>query len=147
MCYCLQTCPCFNSRISRPGARGENWCMPVWAQVVWGRITDWTDSFCEIGLPPYGLLLRARALGSPQQAFHWTSWTSSICMMSLSICPSGFNSSKSLHQGDFRKMFEETSYACCFIFLLKIRIPRWAKMNNKWWRPPLFKSSNFYLFG
>lgn len=23
----------------------------------WGRITDWTDDFCEIGLPLYGLLL------------------------------------------------------------------------------------------
>ena len=34
--------------------------------MVWGRVTDWTDSFCEIGLPLYGLLLRARALGSPQ---------------------------------------------------------------------------------
>ena len=40
--------------------------MSVWAQVVWGRVTDWTDSFCEIGLPLYGLLFRARALGSPQ---------------------------------------------------------------------------------
>ena len=34
--------------------------------MVWGRVTDWTDSLCEIGLPLYGLLLRARALGSPQ---------------------------------------------------------------------------------
>ena len=34
--------------------------------MVWGRVTDWTDSVCEIGLPLYGLLLRARALGSPQ---------------------------------------------------------------------------------
>ena len=37
--------------------------------MVWGRVTDWTDSFCEIGLPLYGLLLRARALGSPQPMF------------------------------------------------------------------------------
>ena len=36
---------------------------------MWGRITDWTDSFCEIGLPLYGLLLRARALGSPQKQY------------------------------------------------------------------------------
>ena len=35
--------------------------------MVWGRVTDWTDSVCEIGLPLYGLLLRARALGSPQE--------------------------------------------------------------------------------
>ena len=38
------------------------------AQVVWGRITawtDWTDPFCDIGLPRYGLFFRARALASP----------------------------------------------------------------------------------
>ena len=46
--------------------------MSVWAQVVWGRVTDWTDSFCEIGLPLYGLLLRARALGSPQSVWQKT---------------------------------------------------------------------------
>ena len=30
---------------------GQNECMSVWAPAVWGRITDWTDSSCEIGLP------------------------------------------------------------------------------------------------
>ena len=32
----------------------------------WGRITDWTDCFCEIGLPLYGLLL-GRAPWDPDE--------------------------------------------------------------------------------